>query len=658
MHFKGSRTALRLRNESRTRIAEQKAYYRPAASRHYSDLRSRGPTQDGRARLSGLWVPIGGIAEAAAEDSHSKLIRAGFLRQAHSGIFHMLPLGRRVQEKLEALIDKYMSKLNASKVSLSSISSEELWARSGRLSGVGSELFRFKDRKDAGYLLAPTHEEEITVLVSSTASSYKKLPIRLYQISRKYRDERRPRQGLLRSREFIMKDLYTFDHSISLALATYHEVREVYAKLFDELKIPYLVADADSGNMGGTLSHEFHFPTPKGEDHVISCDRCDYVANEELAEAAIVRNEKKSHDITLDIGQGTLKKAQLWRGISHDRKTLVNVWYHSPPEWKAAASDITEVNVHAIKAAVPDLDASIEDPLPLWKHHASQSSTSFNRATSKSFPSQILDLIHFETALAIPTGPLFDGSTVSPQLPQVQSWNDEIDMEFEAEHKVRRRILRTDPKTGKFLNLLRIRDGDSCSRCSDGKLKVQKAIELGHTFHLGTRYSEPLEALVMIPKNLVEDHTKSAEESYGGDNTSRKVPMQMGCHGIGVSRIIGAVADTLSDEKGLNWPRVMAPYEVVVIPARGNEDAALEVYDSLSSAEHGTPLDLILDDRAETLPWKMGDADLIGYPVIVIVGKKWNKEGVCEVQCRRLGIRQDCLAGTLPTFVRSLLDQL
>ena len=448
-----------------------------------------------------------------------------------------------------------------------------------------------------------------------------------------------------------MKDLYTFDYSPALALETYHEVREMYARLFDELKIPYLVAEADSGNMGGKLSHEFHFPTPKGEDHVISCDSCDYVANEELAEASVARDVARSRDIVELHPQG--QRPHLWRGISHDRNTLVNVWYFPASDSTDATRSIPEINVHAIKAVAPDLDASIEDPLSLWKHNASQSPTTFK--ASESSPSVILDLLHYE--IAFPTAEWDEYLRPSPQLQHIESWNDDISTEFIIKHRVRRHSLRRDPKTTQPLNLLRIKDGDSCARCDDGKLKVQKAIELGHTFHLGTRYSTSLEANVMVPRNLVQDPTQIIPQKKEGDKTSCLVAMQMGCHGIGVSRLIGAVADTLADEKGLNWPRVMAPYEVVVIPGKGNEDGALEVYDSLAT-KNELPLDSILDDRDETLPWKMGDADLIGYPVLVILGKKWKKEGVCEVQCRRLGMRQDCLAHELPAFVRSLLVQL
>jgi prolyl-tRNA synthetase len=215
-------------------------------------------------------------------------------------------------------------------------------------------------------------------------------------------------------------------------------------------------------------------------------------------------------------------------------------------------------------------------------------------------------------------------------------------------------IINKDPSTHQPLNLLRISDGDVCPRCTDGRLKVQRAIELGHTFHLGTRYSEPLSATVNLPDNDL--NALGIEAAL-----STQVPMQMGCHGIGVSRMIGAVADTLADGKGLNWPRVMAPFEVVIIPGKGLDDASLKVYDTLCKVptDAGNPrLDLILDDRAASFPWKMKDADLVGYPVIVVVGRRWKAESICEVQCRRLQLRQEVAIEELSDYVRSLLARL
>lgn len=264
---------------------------------------------DGRNRLSNVFVPTQRRPAdlSGPENGHDLLIRAGFLRQAYSGIFHLLPLGLRVQNKIERLIDKHMLRLGASKVSLSTISSEELWQRSRRLDkGRTSELLRFADRKGAKYLLSPTHEEEITTIIANAVHSYKELPLRLYQVSRKYRDEPRPRQGLLRGREFLMKDLYTFDVTEDAARQTYEEVREAYVAFLEELKLPFLVARADSGNMGGTLSHEYHFASPQGEDTIINCDKCELSMNEELYIGRYDQNQSHSR-----IGLGGKSKGML-----------------------------------------------------------------------------------------------------------------------------------------------------------------------------------------------------------------------------------------------------------------------------------------------------------------------------------------------------------
>ncbi|KAI0136247.1 hypothetical protein BJ170DRAFT_677128 [Xylariales sp. AK1849] len=560
-----------------------------------------------RASLSKVWLPTGGITTSGDEDAHSKLIRAGYLRQSHAGIFHMLPLGQRVQEKLERLIDKHMLEVGASKVSLSSISSQALWEKTNRLEGYGPELFRLNDRKDTPYLLAPTHEEEITSLVSKLVSSYKNLPLRLYQIGRKYRDEMRPRHGLLRSREFLMKDLYTFDATAESALQTYAEVRAAYSRLFDELKLPYLVAEASSGDIGGDLSHEYHLPSSYGEDSVMSCDSCAYVANEELAFAeARPFSDVKSEPV------------RSWYGITKNRDALVCVWYRSSVETTGSA-----INPHAVKSIVPNLDTSIEEPLILWQSPVT---------ASDSAKSATLKIIHiFDQS--------YGGNKDNPTAEDIPSQSQPLASVAETE-------IISSSQNGQPLNMLRIQEGDTCAQCASGKLKIQKAIELGHTFHLGTRYSEPLGASVQSRENTT-------------------VPMQMGCHGIGVSRIIGAVADHLADDKGLNWPRAIAPYEVVIIPGRGTEESdANLVYDHLvkqdlsETSQPSQSVDAVLDDRPESFPWKMKDADTVGYPVVVLLGRRWASERLCEVQCRRLSVKEDVSLDDLPTYINSLLSQL
>ncbi|KAI3332169.1 class II aaRS and biotin synthetase [Xylariaceae sp. AK1471] len=592
---------------------------------------AQGSQTSGRfSRLSSFWLATGGITATEREDGYAKLIRAGYLRQSHAGIFHMLPLGERVQTKLEKLVDKHMSQLGASKVSLSSISSQALWQQTNRLEGYGQELFRFTDRKDISYILAPTHEEEITTLVAKTIKSYKSLPLRLYQIGRKYRDEIRPRHGMLRSREFVMKDLYTFDYSLQSALKTYEEARAAYSLLFDELKLPYLVAEASSGDIGGDLSHEYHLPSSLGEDNVISCTDCDYVANEELATARPILSQDESSTEGSNAKSGTT--AQVWRGISKDRKTLVNVWYPT------SFSD-TDINTHALKSVLPNLDSSLEDALTLWESslNSSNSSTSNQRL-------QLLNIVDYRLGQQFMDTLKTDPGQLPVLPPQSPIQLSQLEGRFI-----------TSLKNGEPFNTIRIRDGDHCPRCTSGKLKVQKAIELGHTFHLGTKYSDALDARVQVPSTMIEDSQATSIKS----DSMASVSMQMGCHGIGVSRIIGAVANHLADERGLNWPRAIAPFEVVVIPGRNMDEDAAAVSHSLTESSGITlPVDLVLDDRAESFPWKLNDADLVGYPVIVVLGRKWTSDRLCEVQCRRLDSVQFVSLDDLPEHVNKLLAQL
>ena len=380
-----------------------------------------------------------------------------------------------MQDKIERLIDKHMRSLGAAKVSLSSLSSEELWAKSGRLEkGRSTELLRLQDRKGAKYLLSPTHEEEITTVVANAVQSYKDLPLRLYQVSRKYRDELRPRQGLLRGREFVMKDLYTFDTTTDAARATYDQVRKAYSAFFDHLRLPYLTAAADSGNMGGSLSHEYHLASSDGEDTIIICNQCEYAANEEV------------------------------------------------------------------------------------------------------FPGRLLS---------------------TDDMPPVKTL-----------------------------------ESDACPSCKTGQLKLHRAIEIGHTFYLGTRYSEPLSAQVL-------------------DANNKQISIEMGCHGIGISRLIGAIASLLADAKGLNWPLAVSPFEVLIVPgADTREDDTAQVYEGVL----GSMGDAVIDDRERPLGWKLKDADLIGYPVIIVLGRRWKEERVVELQCRRWGVREHVGFAEIDERLRSL----
>ena len=587
-------------------------------------------------RQTNLWIPsvIRNKTPNGEVDATDLLTRAGYVRQAYAGIFHMLPLGLRVQTKIEQLVDKHMTALGASKVSLSSLSSQEVWNQSGRLQG-GSEFFKITDRRGIGLLLSPTHEEEITRLARECAKSYRDLPLRLYQISRKYRDERRPRGGLLRGREFLMKDLYTFDVDESQAMTTYDNVRQAYGDFFDELRVDYLTVAADSGAMGGNYSHEYHLRHSSGEDDLVHCPECGFAKNEELVDGTEYVFNKV---VPSDVGQESASTPAVIEHVtvSRDGTSLVKAFAPSRPSSIPESDGTMDINSHAVKAAVSDLfdlDTGIEDPLQKFKQHLREEE-----------PSQIYYL--------------FDHH-ISPKDRDILIQRDS---QFLLDHSALAVKITSRPESPNEISLLRARSGDSCPECHKPTLQTHKAIEVGHTFHLGTRYSAPgkLNAVIDSP-----DHP--------GKHT---IPMQMGCHGIGVSRLIAAVAACLSDSKGLQWPKVIAPFQVALIvrgakhpeTSSGDQEQSEKMdgiltsfADRLTTDTEGSacPIDVLYDDRPGLdVGWKMVDADMIGYPVVVVFGRAWEKYGKVEVRCRRLKIQADVSLDEASGFVQELLEQL
>ncbi len=495
-----------------------------------------------------------------------------------------------------------------------------------------------------------------------------------------------------------MKDLYTFDYTHGRALDTYQSVKDAYTGFFDECKIPYLVAEAESGDMGGNLSHEFHIPARKGEDNLVICNRCSYVANEELVE----RSNKKpdaSALMSLKDFEKTLSARDLpsnmdvpssdeatiavqrhsagigtWTGITRDKLCLVRVLYPLQSErTHPEALTENEVSGDAVKSAISNLDTSLEQPLVLWKEAFRPLMTGDGEGSSR-----IINLVDYHL-------PLMFNSHNSPNHID-RSIPDLISSALSLTSQpgdVPMTTVFTHPITGQPLNLLKIKNGDACPKCETGLLNVQRAIEVGHTFFLGTRYSAPLRATVAVPLDTSVNHetlSHSSDPLEPGltgasagkiDQRSGRAALQMGCYGIGISRMIGAVAESLADGKGLNWPRVIAPFEVVIVPKKGLELDAERVYDevisdgvsgdSVVSRNRGEELavDALLDDRERPIAWKLADADLVGYPVIVVVGRSWEKSGMCEVQCRRFdGLKIEVAFGDLKMYIRSLLNRL
>jgi prolyl-tRNA synthetase len=494
-----------------------------------------------------------------------------------AGVFHQLPLGLRVLEKIEKLLDKHMRTLGASKIAMSSISDADLWRKSGRLEGSiedgGHELYGLLDRKKSGLMLSPTHEEEVTNLVRTFLASYRDLPIRLYQVSQKYRDELRPRAGLLRTKEFLMKDLYTFDLTKEDAMETYDQVRKTYDAFFKDIGIPFLVAEADSGNMGGKLSHEYHYESPMGEDTVWTCSNCNYVANDEVV-----------HRIDPESRSASSKPVgvRIWRGLSKDNITNITILYPSKPQSETAGA-VKDLDIGVLKGIYPDLDSSTDPKsVPQLRYHVVLKHPRIDDEALKK---------------AIDSDPIFfRGATVI-----------ETEKDF-----------------------LRLKDGDICPRCETGTLKSHTTIEVGHTFSLGTRYSEPFNLYSRVQHD--KDHIEVN-------------PVQMGCYGIGVTRLMGAIAYMCTRELyvnrkmlyGLAWPISISPFDVAVIAdMKRNGSDAVRVYDSLSRfpAMNVPKLDVVLDDRDFDIPWKLTDADLRGYPIMVVVGRAMPEK--VEIQCPHL----------------------
>ncbi|KAI5310162.1 hypothetical protein KEM55_001014, partial [Ascosphaera atra] len=456
---------------------------------------------------------------------------------------------------------------------------------------------------------------------------------------RKYRDEPRPRQGLLRGREFVMKDLYTFDYSSSAALDTYKEVTMAYVRLFNELKIPYKIAAADTGNIGGSLSHEFHLPSAKGEDTVISCKSCKATWNDELSTGQVFKAGKKptpgqvnESDEYAGIGEHDYDaiSTDMWLGISKDRKSLVRVWYPKFLLSKESEEPVKrEANPHAIKAITKsihiDLDTGVKNPLDKWQVRLEEGGQM-----------NVVDIFDYRVRRfeKPPMAGIF-----SPDSPS-------------GTPSIQHSLVDVHPDTHALLDCIETLPGDSCPKCgAEEAIETQTAIELGHTFHLGTKYSEALGATVPVNQALLGEPSEELEASSKTTN----VPLEMGCHGIGISRIISAIANTMSDAKGLNWPRAIAPYDVVIIADKAFSQQAEEVYDLL-----GGTTDAIIDDRDKSLMWRMRDADLIGYPVIIVIGKSWKNASKVEVQCRRVEgyERKDESLDSLRSHVDMLLNKL
>ena len=559
-------------------------------------------------RMSQLFVRTLRDDPSDAEvDSHRLLVRAGFIRKVAAGVYSWLPLGYRVLRKVEQIVREEMDAAGAQELLLPIIQPLDLWARTGRDKAYGPLMFKLNDRKETGFALAPTAEEVITVTASNEYGSYRDLPVNLYQINWKYRDELRPRFGLLRSREFLMMDAYSFDVDIEALKASYKLMYDAYHRVFERCGLTFRPVEAQAGEIGGDINHEFMAVAAVGEDDFVWCRNCDYAAN---VEAAVRRSSMAT--------SGSRDAADIPAMAPEHTPDL--------PTIKGVAEFLGVEPNEMLKSIVFDVDG--EMGLALVPGDREVNPFALNRALAGR-KVRLWEDADFDAHPDVPNGyigPHFPGATVRVADPAVGVPNTDgwVTGANRVDHHVRHAVLGRDFELDTFADLVTVVTGDPCPRCGSA-LSVDRGIEVGHIFQLGTKYSVALDA----------DYT---------DETGQQRPMVMGCYGIGVSRVVAAVVEEHHDENGLAWPAELAPYQVHLVSLPGKGEAAPEVrasadrlYDELRAAG----VDVLYDDRDQSPGVKFADADLLGVPTQLILGAKGLARAVVERKDRRSGERDE-----------------
>ncbi|MGE7693532.1 proline--tRNA ligase [Lysinibacillus sp. NPDC094177] len=534
------------------------------------------------------------IPADAEVKSHKQLLRAGFIRQNTSGVYSYLPLAKRVLTKIENIIREEMEAINSIELLMPSLQSAELWQESGRWEKYGPELMRLKDRHDRDFALGPTHEEVITTLVRDEIKSYKKLPLTLYQIQTKFRDEKRPRFGLLRGREFIMKDAYSFHASRESLDETYDDMYRAYSNIFSRLGLNYRAVIADAGSIGGKGTHEFMVLSEIGEDTIAYSDTSNYAANIEMAE--VIADYQPSDEALKELEKVT----------TPDQKTIEEV---------SAFLNVEPSNV--IKSLVFDVDGELVVVLARGDHEINDIKLkNALDAGSVELASEaaIRDLLGCGVGSIGPVKLPVDVKVVADNA--IKSIRNGVAGANEDDFHLVNVNPERDFAVNEYLDIRFIQEGDP-SPDGQGIIKFAEGIEVGHIFKLGTTYSAKMNGTFL-------------------DEQGKAQPFIMGCYGIGVSRILAAVAEHFQDENGFVWPTQLAPYDIHVVPVNTKDETQVALADELYGLLKSYRYDVLFDDRAERAGVKFADADLIGLPVRVTVGKKAT-EGIVEVKFRQTG---------------------
>jgi len=548
--------------------------------------------------------------------SHRLLVRAGYVRRAAPGIYSWLPLGWRVLRNVERVVREEMDRAGAQEVHFPALLPREPYETTGRWQEYGELLFRLRDRKQADYLLGPTHEEMFTLLVKDVCSSYKDLPLVLYQIQAKYRDEARPRAGLLRAREFVMKDSYSFDVDDAGLQRAYDAHRAAYVRTFDRLGLPYVIVSAVSGAMGGSASEEFLAPCPVGEDTYVRCTACDYAANTEAVQVPA----------PAPTGYDGLPAAHV--EDTPDTPTIDTLVAVSNARPDLRRPDRPWVAADTLKNVVVTLVHPDGRREPLVVGLPGDREVDLKRLAAQVAPAEVApfteeDFTRFQQLVRGYLGPQAVGAERGVRYlvdPRVVSGTRWVTGANQPGRHVYDLVAGRDFTPDGTIEAAEVRAGDPCPRCGAG-LEIARGIEIGHIFQLGRKYAAALDLKVL-------------------DESGRQVVVTMGSYGIGVSRAVAAIAETTHDERGLCWPAEVAPADVHVV-ATGRDETVFTAADRLAAGLVAAGRTVLYDDRRGVSPGvKFTDAELLGVPTIVVVGRGL-AQGVVEVRDRATGARRE-----------------
>lgn len=561
-------------------------------------------------RLSNILMPTLRENPAEAEvPSHRLMMRAGLIRKLSSGLYIYLPMGLRVLAKLSAIIREEMERMGAQEVLLPVLQPAELWQETGRWQAYGRELMRLQDRHDRPFCLGPTHEEVVTDLVRREVQSYRQLPLTLYQIQTKFRDEIRPRFGLMRGREFIMKDAYSFDADVEGAKMSYQKAYDAYQRIFQRIGLRFRAVEADTGLIGGSASHEFMVLTKTGEEAIASCTACDYAANVERAESIdpdpgeAPQGPADSADSPLQKvmtpGKTSVADVSAYLNVAPRQvlKTLIFL-----VDGSAVAVLIRgdhEVNEIKLKRLLGASELVLADAATVERQTGGPSGFS-----GPSGPA----------GLAGPVG--LRGMEIIADRAAFAMSDCVVGANEKDAHYLHARPGR-DFKADRVADLRNVVSGDGCPQCG-APLTLDRGIEVGHVFMLGTKYSEAMKATYL-------------------DAQRREQPFVMGCYGIGVSRVMAATIEQNHDDEGMIWPLSIAPFAIQIIPVQEKSEPVIKMAESLYAEL--SPWGVLLDDREERPGVKFKDADLLGIPYQLIIGQKNLDAGCVEIKVRRSGER-------------------